>query len=185
MFEWTAVSSQKMCLAMNVSLALGSSHFEKKLTTIMFVCAGIYLGHQNCRYVSFHLPSFYHMFNPFITLYLIFSFNSTLVKFSQNAKAVQVNKKLAVLLFLCFYMATLWLLKHSWTHLVLSYFSGFHAAGARRTFLADIVLEQIGNFKNSGSIYWASEVWCATKWDNLCCIQFSAELCSHTVKSKH
>lgn len=120
-----------------------------------------------------------------LSLHCIFSFNSTLVKFSQNAKAVQVNKKLAVLLFLCFYMATLWLLKHSWTHLVLSYFSGFRAAGARRTFLADIVLEQIGNFKNSGSIYWASEVWCATKWDNLSCIQFSAELCSHTVKSKH
>lgn len=68
-------------------------------------------------------------------------------------------------------MATLCLLKHSWTHLVLSYFSGFHAAGARRTFLVAVVLKQISNLKNLGSIFLGSEVWCAAKWDNLCCVQ--------------
>lgn len=104
-FEWIALSSQKM--SRNVSFALGVLCFEKKMTTIIFSLCWDLFWLPKLQIFIFHLPSAYCTFNPLISPYFVFSFYLTLVKFSQNVRAVGENKRISSLLFLCFCTATL------------------------------------------------------------------------------
>lgn len=173
MFEWIALSSQKLHLTMHPSP--WGTCILRRGWPLPRLWRGLFWPSKLHAFI-FSMASVYCTFNPLIPLYFILRFHSTPVKFSQNVRAEET--KPAACSFLCSCAATHWLLKHLWTHLVLSYFSGFCAAGARRPFLVDTVLEQIGSLKNLGSICWCSEVLWATNSVIICVTFNSLQSCT-------